>query len=145
MKKHNSKGFTLIELMIVVAIIGIIAALALPAYQIYIARSQASEALIVTEGLKNDIGIYYWEKGIFPPAGSNEINSASELGGKYFDIGDANLAPSTGVITVNFTKGANAGKNITITPKPALGSNNQIITWVCSGSIDAARLPATCQ
>lgn len=60
------KGFTLIELMIVVAIIGILAAIALPAYQDYTIRAQVSEALSLTNGLKTSVSDYYATKGTFP-------------------------------------------------------------------------------
>ncbi|WP_304941582.1 pilin [Marinobacterium rhizophilum] len=64
--KMVQKGFTLIELMIVVAIIGILAALAIPAYQDYVARSQASEALTITDGLKVAIQEHYATEGVCP-------------------------------------------------------------------------------
>ncbi len=137
-------GFTLIELMIVIAIIGILAAIALPAYSDYLARTQATEALKVTEGIKNDLGVYYWETGHWPLAGNSIISSASSLDGKYFNVGDVVLAPNTGVITVNLTAGANAGNNVVLTPL-AQNVNRQIITWVCSGTVGKKRLPQTCQ
>ncbi|ENX09081.1 hypothetical protein F898_00874 [Acinetobacter courvalinii] len=74
------KGFTLIELMIVIAIIGILAAIAIPAYQNYIARAQVSEALTFASGYKNQVSDIYWQTGNCPTLpelglSSNNINS----------------------------------------------------------------------
>ena len=62
----TNQGFTLIELMIVVAIIGILAAIAIPAYQSYVARAQASEALELFSGVKAPLAEYYADKGVWP-------------------------------------------------------------------------------
>ncbi len=143
-QKINNHGFTLIELMIVIAIIGILAAIALPAYQDYVARAQATEAFKATEGLKTDIGTYYWQEGVYPKAGNPILATASTLEGKYFPAGGTQVTPDNGVITVSFNKGANQGKTVVLTPTANPG-NRQIITWKCSGTVGKTRLPGSCQ
>lgn len=141
-------GFTLIELMIVIAIIGILVTLALPAYSNYIARAQAVEIINGAEGIKTDIAVYYWEKGSFPPTGNSVMTQAQNFQGKYIDAGGVSVAANTGVISALVTRGANSGGTLSLTPIPNGGGNNQIITWVCSGDgiiITSQRLPTTCQ
>ncbi|HFC6216030.1 TPA: pilin, partial [Neisseria meningitidis] len=78
------KGFTLIELMIVIAIVGILAAVALPAYQDYTARAQVSEAILLAEGQKSAVTEYYLNHGIWPANNSSAgVASSSEIKGKY--------------------------------------------------------------
>jgi type IV pilus assembly protein PilA len=79
---RNEKGFTLIELMIVVAIIGILAAIAIPAYQDYIARSQASEAMQLLGGAKAPMAEFFGDKGRWP-AGPGSV--MGNLSGKYVE------------------------------------------------------------
>ncbi|HFB1866769.1 TPA: pilin, partial [Neisseria gonorrhoeae] len=79
------KGFTLIELMIVIAIVGILAAVALPAYQDYTARAQVSEAILLAEGQKSAVTEYYLNHGIWPEnnASAGVASSAADIKGKY--------------------------------------------------------------
>ncbi|HGH0063252.1 TPA: pilin, partial [Neisseria meningitidis] len=91
------KGFTLIELMIVIAIVGILAAVALPAYQDYTARAQVSEAILLAEGQKSAVTEYYLNHGIWP-ANNNSAgvaSTATDIKGKYV----AGVKVEKGVIT----------------------------------------------
>ena len=141
--KAIQKGFTLIEPMIVIAIIGILAAIALPAYQDYIARSQATEGFKATSGIQSDIAAIYADTNTLPDSTAEPLKTAvTELGGKYFAKGSATVA--AGVITVPFNAGANSGKTLVITPT-ANAANGQITKWTCAGTIEKSRLPSSCQ
>ncbi|HFB1046346.1 TPA: pilin, partial [Neisseria gonorrhoeae] len=90
------KGFTLIELMIVIAIVGILAAVALPAYQDYTARAQVSEAILLAEGQKSAVTEYYLNHGIWPADnGAAGVASSSSIKGKYVKEVEVN----NGVVT----------------------------------------------
>ena len=145
MKRAAQKGFTLIELMIVVAIVGILAAIALPAYQDYTARAQATEALKVSSGLQADIGAYYAENNAFPPAGDAIITDAAQLQGKYFPVGGLTVAPGTGVISVAFGSGVLAEQTMTISPTAAGGTVPQIAQWTCAGLARPTHIPSGCR
>ncbi|HGG9873903.1 TPA: fimbrial major subunit PilE, partial [Neisseria meningitidis] len=78
------KGFTLIELMIVIAIVGILAAVALPAYQDYTARAQVSEAILLAEGQKSAVTEYYLNHGEWPANNSSAgVATSADIKGKY--------------------------------------------------------------
>ena len=145
--KHLQKGFTLIELMIVVAIIGILAAVAIPAYQDYIARSQVSEAVSLMGSAKTPLAEYFADKGTWPTAISDVLGNTS---GKY-----TGAIAETGTRTVNGTASAYTVQasmktstiNAAITGKTAqLFTTDSGKTWSCQkGDMDAKYLPGACR
>jgi type IV pilus assembly protein PilA len=138
MKRSIQKGFTLIELMIVVAIIGILAAIALPAYQDYVARSQVSEAFTLIEGSKTVVAEACQTTGTCTASAPN----APAAAGKYVDV----AAPDAdGVVVATFKAAAPAissiqGKTVTVTPTLNAGS----VTWGCATTLDAKHKPKSC-
>ncbi len=108
-KMHNQVGFTLIELMIVVAIIGILAAIAIPAYQDYTKKAQASEAFSLLDGLKTNVGEYFHEEGTFV---GYTIPTASQTVGKYVgSIAPAGLTTTNLELIATLTGGTYAAAN----------------------------------
>ena len=124
----KQKGFTLIELMIVVAIVGILAAIAIPAYRDYTNRARVSEGLVLAGGIKTDVVEYYSSHGQWP-------SSITDLGRGILDYTSGNsvinITLSTdGVITIIYSNlSATAGQaRLWLIPK----NNNGSITWQCS-------------
>ncbi|HEZ9336928.1 TPA: pilin [Neisseria gonorrhoeae] len=102
------KGFTLIELMIVIAIVGILAAVALPAYQDYTARAQVSEAILLAEGQKSAVTEYYLNNGEWPKDNDSAgVASASKIIGKYVK----QVEVKNGVVTAQMAS-SNVNKEI---------------------------------
>ncbi|EPH8196634.1 pilin, partial [Neisseria gonorrhoeae] len=103
------KGFTLIELMIVIAIVGILAAVALPAYQDYTARAQVSEAILLAEGQKSAVTEYYLNNGIWPKdnASAGVASTPTDIKGKYVQKVEVN----NGVVTATMAS-SNVNKEI---------------------------------
>lgn len=150
MKKSFQAGFTLIELMIVIAIIGILSALALPAYQDYTARAQAVEGFQVTSGIRNDVAVWASEHRSLPDSDAVSPTGVfgsqlRQLSGKYISDGQITMAANTGIITIPFDTGANAGRSLTLEPTLNLNSGEQIIQWQCGGTLGATRIPTSCQ
>ena len=136
--------------MIVIAIIGILAVIAIPNYMSYVGRTQAIEGFMVTDGLRSEIGIWVWEHKAFPDvvtvaATGNIGKQANGLDGKYVQTNGVSVAANTGIITVNFDLGNIAGKTLILTPEINTLNNQQVIKWVCSGTVGVDKLPASCQ
>ena len=114
-KYVTSKGFTLVELMIMVAIIGILAVIGIPQYQNYTARAQATEGLAQASGLKTILTAYYSGHGSFPVDGGSDSNAAIGVEPANHNFGDyvENVATSDdglGTITSTFNSGHYDGK-----------------------------------
>ena len=134
--KAVQKGFTLIELMIVVAIIGILAAIAIPAYQDYTIRAQVTEGLNLAGALKASVSEYYASNGTWPtamgPGGTaGTLNLDTDPSGKYV----SDIAMANGTLTVTYSNAAGFQSNQAINGlkfslKPMVSPNNDVI-WVC--------------
>jgi type IV pilus assembly protein PilA len=135
MKRSMQKGFTLIELMIVVAIIGILAAVALPAYQDYTVRAKVSEVMLAASSAKTAVSEAASTLNALPADASVTIQSQTS---KYV----SGVAYAGGIITATATgDSAITGSTITMTGTFASGQ----MTWVCGGSILAKYRPASCK
>ena len=141
--KQVQQGFTLIELMIVVAIIGILAAVAIPAYQDYTVRSKVAEGLTLASAAKASVSTTQMAQGFVPINNAQAgLPAPNSITGNYV----ASIAVGAGsLITITYTNDpAIAGRIVTLTPQ----GNGARQVWECvSGpnTVDAKHLPGTCR
>lgn len=138
--KKVQQGFTLIELMIVVAIIGILAAVAIPSYQDYTKRAHVSEGFGLAGAAKTAVAEYYASEGVYPTT-----NTQAGLAGPASVSGNAVTSVAigaSGVITITYNnKVDSAATNVTLTPTDTSGS----LTFACGGSVPTKLRPANCR
>lgn len=140
MKKQQ--GFTLIELMIVVAIIGILAAIAIPAYQDYTARAQMSEAFSLAGGQKSAVSEVYANTGAWPASNTDAgIATDTDIKGKYvLKVAVGAGGAITATMQASGISAGIAGKTLTLTPTNNKGS----IGWACTSDALQKFVPKVC-
>ena len=141
--RKNQWGFTLIELMIVVAIIGILAAIAIPMYLDYSTRSQIAEGLNLAGGAKSAVTEFYQDRGTFPANNIEAgLDAAGNITGKYV----TSVSVNGSVVTIQYGNDAHPfinGETVILTATDNTGS----VGWACAsgGVIQAKHLPSACR
>jgi type IV pilus assembly protein PilA len=136
--KRVQKGFTLIELMIVVAIIGILAAVALPAYQDYTVRAKVSELILAGSSYRTAISEKFQTDNDTANAGSGlSFNTVGKVVG-------GTVTQSGTIVIAGGTASTSIGQVVTITITPSYNTATGTVTWVCQGT-PSKYMPATCR
>ena len=141
--KRNQQGFTLIELMIVIAIIAILMSYAIPAYRDYTVRAKAGEGISLAAGAKQSVSETFISEGAFPGSNASAgLSSAASITGE--NVASVGVS-GAGVITVTFN--ANdatlSGQTVLLTPTSAAGAGS--VEWSCSSALADRYLPADCR
>jgi len=139
MKRQLQGGFTLIELMIVVAIIGILAAIAIPQYQDYTVRARVSEGVNLASAAKTAVAEFRNSNNDWPTSNAS-AGIADTISSTYVE---SVLIGANGVITVTYRSlgATDATGTITLTPSAGAGS----VTWACSGTLPPKYRPSNCR
>lgn len=144
MNKQPQRGFTLIELMIVIAIIGVLSAIALPAYQVYVGRAQMAESFQLLDGVKSTVTEYHASQGDWPVDNNTAgINiDPTKINGNY--VKEVRIASGVITATMKSSGVARAIQNTTVTFTPAVATDGSYL-WDCNSSAGKQYLPAVCR
>ncbi|MBD1568639.1 MULTISPECIES: pilin [Aliivibrio] len=134
-KRQGQKGFTLIELMIVVAVIGVLSAIAMPQYQKYVAKAEVASALATLTGVKTNVEAYAVENGTFPDGSSTnqtevDLGVPNSIPGGSIEF----AAASTGSGTITFTFDSSGVSTLITGKKFQLARTGTDGSWACDGS-----------
>ena len=142
---RKDRGFTLIELMIVVAIIAILSSIGITIYMTSTGKSQLSEAFTIIDGLKTDVSDYYNQTGNCPAFGTNNLAAAASYSGKY--VASLNIVSVASGCSITAQMRSNTvspqlqGKTVTFVMTGSGGTVN----WQCSSNASPVYVPKACQ
>jgi len=139
----HPRGFTLIETLVVVAVIGLLAAIAVPAYQVYVARSQVAEGLVVAGGVKIALAEFHADHGSWPAGHATlPLATPASISGRYVS---ATSVGSDGRITITYATPASSarirGHSLVLVPQVSDSS----LHWACDGTMASLYRPALCR